>query len=112
MTKLRNEIRKLQLAAKEGKPIELNHEQLKTCLVEENIVKTVNGKLKINEEIQAICATKPVPIKKKQTLKFLKSTCILPSITGHLLMSTEKGIMTHHKVIEENLGGTLFAVIY
>uniref|UniRef100_A0A8D8BYN7 30S ribosomal protein S8 n=1 Tax=Culex pipiens TaxID=7175 RepID=A0A8D8BYN7_CULPI len=115
MTKnnLTNDLRKLQSTLKSKKPIQLGNNQLKSCLIAEKLAKnTANGKIIINSEVQKIVMVKPKPIKKKKIVDFLKSSRILPTITGHVLMSTTRGLMTHHQAIQDQTGGIILAIIY
>lgn len=36
----------------------------------------------------------------------------LPSITGNMLLTTRRGIMTHHEAISLGIGGMVFGVVY
>lgn len=71
-----------------------------------------NGEIIINSEVQKIVMVKPTPIKKIKIVDFLKSSRILPTITGHVLMSTTRGLMTHHQAIQDQTGGIILAIIY
>lgn len=50
------------------------------------------------------------PLKADELLNFATTVC--PSIAGSVVVSTNKGIMTHQEASVKNLGGRALAVIY
>lgn len=40
------------------------------------------------------------------------ATTMLPTITGRLLLTTSRGIMTHHDAIRHGIGGQIFGAAY
>lgn len=73
MTKnnLTNDLRKLQSTLKSKKPIQLDNNQLKSCLIAEKLAKNAaNGEIIINSEVQKIVMVKPTPIKKNKNCGF------------------------------------------
>lgn len=91
-------------------PGKINNQLLK-LLLEENIATINEGKLVLDKNVN-IKTTKPTSLKKKQIINFLKYNNVLPTITGHLVLSTTKGLMSHQKAIKESIGGVMIAVIY
>lgn len=49
-------------------------------------------------------------IAKKRQVKELAAK-FLPSVTGHLIMVTSEGVMTHHEAIQKNIGGVIIALV-
>lgn len=53
---------------------------------------------------------KPVNVKRNQILVWVKK--LMPTITGHLILTTRHGIMTHHEAIVNGLGGQIIGFVY
>lgn len=75
------------------------------------VLETAKGQCKLiissitSEIILANCT-----VKSKNILTFASK--VLPSITGVLIISTPKGVMTHEQAHEKNLGGRVILAVY
>lgn len=85
-------------------------------LVEEKIVEATNinhqqTRLTVNNEIIKFEAIPEVlTVSRKEVLRYAAD--IVPSITGHMLMTTSKGIMTHHDAVQKGVGGQIIGYVY
>lgn len=49
-------------------------------------------------------------VRADELLSYASTVC--PSITGSVVITTDKGLMTHQEASEKNLGGRVLAILY
>lgn len=114
MLKLINEI----FAKRDNGTISITNSRLSKqflqLLIKEEFVevqKVAYNKYKIKKVmVNNIVVVDRRPMKAKSVLEFASE--VLPSITGAVVISTNKGLMTHREAASINAGGRILAVIY
>lgn len=118
---LRRILQKLNRARIDKQKVRINCEKgiiksLLTILRDEQLVKlNETTKTEVNVEISSDVSNIQelrdiIPAKNYQLREWVIK--LVPTITGHLILSTSEGLMTHHKALNKNLGGKIIGLVY
>lgn len=105
--KIQQDLFNLQKANEHKNSVKVSNKSLKNCLLNEKLATEQGDFLKLKITCVKIV---DIEVKKKNILKLAVE--LLPAITGHMILSTSRGIMSHHRAMKEGLGGKVIAVIY
>lgn len=89
--------------------------QIVQILVNEGFVHTASSKketvVTVDKQLVHVEALEEdISVRKNEVVQLAKK--LLPSITGHLILTTNDGVISHHVAMQKKIGGIVVALVY